>query len=102
MKLVKVSNLMTIFNSADYKGLDINKFIAGSQIYKKDMSECAIATTEETIPAQVDLVELTEQQYVAYREAIMAEQQAEIVTTEQKIALMQAVIDDLILNGGTL
>jgi hypothetical protein len=90
MKYFKIVNLLNIFGQADYKGLDIEKFIAGSQMYKSDFSECAIATNEETIPVHPELTEISEADYITYRNLIIQEQQAQKQSTEQQVADLRA------------
>lgn len=103
MIFLRVTTLTNSFGQCDYKGLDIDKFVPGSQVYKKDMTMCVIATTEDgELPSNPDLEIITEQQYIQEKQEIIAEYQIEQQTIDQKIALMQAAIDDLILNGGAL
>lgn len=90
MKLVKIINLQNQFGQLDYKGLDISKFIPGSQVYSKDLTECAIATTQEDIPANPDLIEMTEDEYTTYRQAKIDEINQEQQSLEQQLAQAQA------------
>lgn len=71
MKFIKISNLQDMFNQVDYKGLDLNKFIAGSQVYMPDLSQCLIATAEVDIPSHSDILELTENEYHFERQVII-------------------------------
>ncbi|MEK5477267.1 hypothetical protein NYE70_09950 [Paenibacillus sp. FSL R5-0407] len=64
----KVKNLMT-FGQYDYKGLDLDQFIAGSQVYNDTDNEFAVASTEEGFDGHADVTQITEAEYLAYREA---------------------------------
>lgn len=77
MKFIKIEPLLNMFGQPDYKGLDINKFVPGSQMYMQDLSHCAIATTEEEIPVNAALTALTQEEYMAYRNARLQEQTAQ-------------------------
>ena len=77
MKFIKIDTLLNMFDQPDYKGLDINKFKPGSQVYKQDLSECAIATTEDEIPNDNALTLLTQEEYIAYKNARLQEQTAQ-------------------------
>ncbi|PKM75270.1 MAG: hypothetical protein CVU92_02350 [Firmicutes bacterium HGW-Firmicutes-17] len=78
MKYVKINNLTDAFGKVDYKGLDINKFIAGSQRYTPDCKICICATEEEgNLPKHVDFLEISEGEYVEYRKEIESVMKAE-------------------------
>lgn len=62
MKLLKISNWLTERGSADYKGLDIDLFVPGTQIYP-DHSVCYIGTDQDDIPQHADIEEITQEQY---------------------------------------
>lgn len=48
MKYVKINNILGIGGGAvDYKGLDVNKFIAGSQRYDINNNYCIVLTSED-------------------------------------------------------
>lgn len=63
MKFIKITNLFNKFGQPDYKGLDIDKFIVGSQHYDMENAVCITATTEEVIPTNTDITKLTEADY---------------------------------------
>lgn len=97
MKYVKIINLFPPQGGVcDYKGLDIDLFVAGKQVY--DETTAYIATTEDTIPAHADLVELTEQEYLNYKQEI--ENRPRPLTETERIELMEKAMEDLILSGG--
>lgn len=62
MKYIKINNFWNTFNQPDYKGLDISKFVAGSQICFDTYSVCA--TNEELSQLPTDVEEITEEQYL--------------------------------------
>lgn len=91
IRYFKIIKLSGVFGGQyDYKGLDLTKIIPNSQRYTQDGTEGIIATTQENVLNHIDLVELTEEEYTVYRQAIIAEQQAGLVTTEQRIADLEA------------
>ena len=109
MKFYKISNLVNRFGQYDYKDLDIDKFIAGSQVYSEDDSICLIATTEENPLAHVDLIELTEAEYTTKRQEIENKRaqikltlEGELAHVKNSQAQIQAVIDEIIMNGGVI
>lgn len=63
MKYLRINNLLNKFGQSDYKGLDINQFVPGSQAYASDNLCCVLATNEDvkTIPA--DVIELQQSDY---------------------------------------
>lgn len=72
MKYLKITNLKNIFGQCDYKGLDINQFIAGSQVYAQDMSCCVLATNENITIISTDITELQETDYNIQRAQLLA------------------------------
>lgn len=100
MKYVKVINLTNAFGTADYKGLNIEMIIPGSQVYDDTLSLFIGATTEEALPMNADLIEITEEEYKSQKAEIIAsyplpkEEQNEV-----KIALLETALQDLILGG---
>ena len=77
MLFIKVSNIKTIFGSVDYKGLDLNKIVAGSQVYVDDFSSAYLATTEGSLPENVNIEIIEESEYLSVREAQHSEIQSE-------------------------
>lgn len=63
MKYIKINNFWNQFNQPDYKGLDIDKFIAGSQRCNLFITYSVCATNEELTSLLIDVEEITEEQY---------------------------------------
>lgn len=59
---VKIININDNGN-IDYKGLNINCFISGKQIYDYNNNYCIVETTESISINNIDLFILTEEQY---------------------------------------
>jgi hypothetical protein len=97
MLFIKINNLTNQFGQCDYKGLDISQFVPGSQVYTKSFSNCAVATTQEDIPAHTDLTEMTEDEYTTYRQVRLDEISQEQQSLEQQLA--QAQVDNQILGS---
>lgn len=72
MQYLKINNLQNKFGQCDYKGLDLNQFIAGSQIYAQDFSCCLIATNEDITTLPTDVTELQETDYNTQRAQLQA------------------------------
>lgn len=65
---IKISNLMNTDGKADYKGLDLNLIVAGSQIYPNDNT--AYLKYNGTAATDNDITELTESDYLAKKNEI--------------------------------
>ena len=110
MKFIKVSfNSALNVNIIDYKGLDINLFIAGSQLYPNDVSWCAVATTEDlTNFSHPDVEIITEEEYLELKAEIDNEKAVLAAEEAAKKDTMQSDIDTLMLavaelyEGGTV
>lgn len=99
MKYVKIDNLISKTNGiCDYKGLDIDLFIAGSQVYDNDTA--FIGTIEEDIPQHEDLQILSKNEYDTFVNEIRNRPQplSEIDLLNEKIAQQDAVIEELLFN----
>jgi len=87
MRYFKVNNLFPSFsNQADYKGLNIDHFVPGSQCYSPGgiPSYCVIATTEEDFTgSHPDLIELSEAEYMTERKTILDAIAAQATVTAQ-------------------
>jgi|GEM_PF-1202895 len=80
----------------DYKGMDIEKFVPGSQVYAYDVSECVIATTEDDFQGtSEDVIELTQEEYEAKVEELKATYPDPEPTPDEMIAQQQEQIDAL-------
>lgn len=71
------------FSEYDYKGLDINSFVAGSQVYNDVDNEFAVASTEEIDGEYPEVTKLSESDYEAYREEFSQKPVTEIELQEQ-------------------
>jgi len=91
MKLLKIFNWITPNGTADYKGLDIELFTPGTQVYPDD-SVCYIGTVEVDIPQHADIKVITQAEYDAVVESIpspidpLQELKAENEAIKQSIA----------------
>lgn len=63
MKTLKITNWLTPRGNADYKGLNIDLIVPGSQIYLDGV--CYIQTDEPDIPEHGDIEEVTQEEYKA-------------------------------------
>lgn len=71
MRYFKINKLINN-NKCDYRGLDINQFIPGSQQYAKDNSCCVLATNENIATLPTDVMELQETDYNSQRAQLLA------------------------------
>lgn len=65
MKYIKIVNLIDNGGIADYKGLDINMIVPGSQEYTQNHAQCILATKQAIVKSHIDITELTEVEYQA-------------------------------------
>jgi hypothetical protein len=63
MIYLKIDNLLNQFGQPDYKGLDINQFVALSQVYAPDFSCCLVKTNQNITTVPTDVTELQEADY---------------------------------------
>jgi cyclophilin family peptidyl-prolyl cis-trans isomerase len=75
MKYIKINNFLNEFDQPDYKGLDLNKVIPGSQIYSQDLSYAVLATEEEFVTLPTDTNELTQEQYLQEKGSVKNQNQ---------------------------
>lgn len=59
----------------DYKGLDIDKFVPGSQVYPRGTRDFYVITEQEDIPKHEDVLLVTEAEYEAAYNAERERQQ---------------------------
>lgn len=113
MKYIEVADLVNIFGQSDYKGLNIDLFISGSQVYSTDMSVFIGATTEELLPVHADLTEITEAEYISKKADIIAsyplpkEEQNAVKISELEAQLKTAQEDNanlvtMLVEGGII
>jgi|GEM_PF-6394916 len=89
----KVSNLVK-FGEYNYKGLDIDQFITGSQIYDDKNNSFAVVSTEDFSGSNVDVKRLTEQEYL-----LLIPAPVNTVSVESRLEEMETVIFNAILEG---
>ena len=65
-----VTNLKT-YGAIDYKGLDLEQFVAGSQVYNEKDNEFAVASTEDFKVVHADVTQISESDYATYRESFL-------------------------------
>lgn len=92
----KINNLLKGDCTLDYKGLDLNLIIAGTQIYNSDYSFCLLVTTED-VATNGDLVQITEAEYNTLKQeiidAIPVPEKTEAQINSEKIALLQEAMN---------
>lgn len=87
MKFYRINNIKNLLGEIDYKGLDISKFVTGSQVYAKELAYCFIATVEDTVIEQKDLIELNKEEFVEQRNTLLQEleQEEKLLMIDKKI-----------------
>ncbi|EHQ92081.1 hypothetical protein [Desulfosporosinus youngiae] len=102
MKFGKIVNFTNMFGQCDYKTLNIDSIVPGSQGYKMDRS-CFVFACDCDLPQHEDISELTQAQWQAEKTAIANENSAEQQTIEQKIDDLKSqnaqVILTLVMEG---
>ncbi|WIL37531.1 hypothetical protein QN089_09195 [Kurthia sp. YJT4] len=69
MKYLKIININPK-GMIDYKTLDINQFVAGTQVYDLENGVCLVKTSEDNYTPHADIIELTEAEYNEQRDII--------------------------------
>lgn len=106
MKFYKINNLTDLFGQPNYRGLDIERFIPGSQAYTSDLGTCVIATKQVDFGGHADVSELTQEQYLTEKQAIFdaypkPKNLEEIIGNQQtQIDQLTIMLGDVLLNGG--
>lgn len=98
MKYIKIVNLIQQEGICDYKGLDIDKFISGKQVYDIEQGNIAyIITNEDNYVPHNDLIEINEQLYIQHKLDIENRPRAltEMELLHQKTAEQDRVIEEL-------
>lgn len=98
--LLKIKNIVGERGVIDYKGLDIDFFVAGSQYYKLDNSFCVLETTEDEIPESEDVEVLSIEQYNQYVKDITNEFKEYKSEDAKRIDELTVILGDALLNGG--
>lgn len=88
--IYKIINFITPTGQADYKGLDIDRFTPGRQLYPADFSFCVIMTDEEF--QHNDITEITQQEYDDIKKTI---QENTPKTDAEKLEDLQSKNDQL-------
>ena len=70
MKFLKIRNIGN--GVIDYKGLDINQFLPGFQVYPSGVDYCLVATNEDDFTEHTDVQEITQAEYEQERDEVLA------------------------------
>lgn len=92
MKTYKISNLHQADGMCDYKGLNINKFIAGSQVYDLSNNLCLIKTTEESIIQNADITILADQEYNTLKSEIDKNKANQSASINDRISALEVAM----------
>lgn len=95
MKYLKINDFWNQFSQPDYKGLDISKFIAGSQLCPEGATYCVIATNEELATLPTDVVEITETEYTSEKTAIETKSKQKIQAITDRVSSVEVAIANL-------
>lgn len=101
---IKITNLANAQGQCDYKGLNINQFIAGSQVYDLANNIALIKTSENVTIVNADITILTEADYNTQKQQIETAQKtnqpkSEVEELKSRVDLMQKALDDLTMGG---
>lgn len=97
MKFLRINKFKDVFGQPDYKGINIDDFVANSQVFFFDDDYCIIAIDKEFTP-HADIVELDEQGYTTEKEAILTRMKQTTVTLEQQVKELQAQNAQILLS----
>ncbi|MFY2158505.1 hypothetical protein ACOSZF_23405 [Cytobacillus firmus] len=99
MEYIRVENLYSIDGQADYKGLEFNKIVSGTQLYPRNENYCMIGYLG-TLVEHPDITVITDTDYQTLRKTLEeSTPKSEIEILKEKQELMQKAIDDLIFGG---
>jgi hypothetical protein len=96
MQIVKVSNLVQPNGTADYKGLDLDKIVPGSQLYPDNENTVYFFYTGDVVE-HADVMVITEEEYYAKKAEIVSKVP---LSYDERLELIQKAIDDLLLGLG--
>jgi len=103
LKLIKIYNLIDAHGVADYKGLDLTKIIAGTQLYPINENVAYVGYEDDEIPQHEDLQIITEEEYLQIKNEIEVNKpktlEEELEELKQRQALIKQALDDLLLGG---
>lgn len=89
MNYIRIDNISTATGEVDYKGLDISKFVSGSQVYSEDLSFVLVITEENISILSEDIRELSQEEYVHQKNAMKKELKQKELSMEQKLNEIQ-------------
>lgn len=91
---IKITNLITD-NNVDYKSLNIDKIITGSQVYDFTNSIAYVEYNESYSPHS-DLVEITQSDYDNAKIALLAQER---LTLEERVISVEQTLNTILLGG---
>lgn len=102
ISIIKINNLQNELGRLDYKGIDISKNVAGSQIYL-DNNHTVYLKTQSDIPDDVDILIVSEAEYNTVlkkhsEETVNGLTEIEILEQDMNNAIMELTM--LISMGG--
>ncbi|GAV13226.1 hypothetical protein [Paenibacillus sp. NAIST15-1] len=93
MQGLRITNIFSEYEGdVDYKGLNIKKFVPGSQIYPTGEQVCYVITNEENIPEHADILRITTDEYEAAREKYIVNPVRPPSPEQQQIDALQATV----------
>lgn len=101
--ILKISNLRQDNGVYDYKGLDVNQFVSGSQVYPNGFDSVFLMTKEEVIPTHIDIVVIPQSEYdaekLAFQTSLPKSLDEELAEVKQIQADQDVIIMNLLLGG---
>lgn len=91
----KIKNLIQPNGNADYKGLNVNLFIPGKQVYDLQSNECAVETTEELFEHE-DVQQITIEEYFAFKDRAEDKEQSNLYDEVQILKAENAELREYI------
>lgn len=64
MRYIKINNFYDAFGQPNYKGLNLDEIISGSQLYPENSTYAIVATNQELTTLPMDVEEITQEQYL--------------------------------------
>jgi hypothetical protein len=98
----EINNLRENGFVCNYKGLDIDRIIAKSQVYNFDSDICILETQQSNVKHK-DLIKISQEQYLAKKEEIETKiNKNKPISAEEKIAELEKAVAELsvVLAGG--
>ena len=94
--IVKISNLTGANGIADYKGLNIDLNVAGSQVYPNDENVAYLFNTG-AIPEHADIEIITEEEYLLAKQA--HESKPRPATVESRVQQLEGIVMMAVMEG---